>query len=430
MATQGKKRHRVVILGGGFGGLHAAQHLGGRDVDVTLIDRRNFHLFQPLLYQVATGGLAPSDIASPLRAVLNQHKNVHTLLAEATGIDVRGRRIVLSQGEVRYDSAIIATGVNHHYFGHDDWAETAPGLKTLEEALQIRQRVFMAFEAAERERDPRMRRAWMTFVLIGGGPTGVELAGAIAELCHATLKEDFRRINPAKAEIVLVEGSDRILPTFHESLSSLAQRRLVRMGVRVRTQSLVTRIEDDSLTLTHKDKTEVLRAGVIIWAAGVKASPLGAVLSEATGEILDPAGRVLVQPDLTIPRHPELFVIGDLAHCKDGEGNALPGLAPVAMQQGSYAAAAILARLKGKPVKPFRYRHRGNLAVIGRNMAVGELGGLRISGTLAWLIWLFIHIRYLIEFDNKIMVLYRWGCAYFSRKCGARLITGARRDTA
>ncbi len=430
MATQGKKRHRVVILGGGFGGLHAAQHLGGRDVDVTLIDRRNFHLFQPLLYQVATGGLAPSDIASPLRAVLNQHKNVHTLLAEATGIDVRGRRIVLSQGEVRYDSAIIATGVNHHYFGHDDWAETAPGLKTLEEALQIRQRVFMAFEAAERERDPRMRRAWMTFVLIGGGPTGVELAGAIAELCHATLKEDFRRINPAKAEIVLVEGSDRILPTFHESLSGLAQRRLVRMGVRVRTQSLVTRIEDDALTLTHKDKTEVLRAGVIIWAAGVKASPLGAVLSEATGEILDPAGRVLVQPDLTIPRHPELFVIGDLAHCKDGEGNALPGLAPVAMQQGSYAAAAILARLKGKPVKPFRYRHRGNLAVIGRKMAVGELGRLRISGTLAWLIWLFIHITYLIEFDNKIMVLYRWGCAYFSRKCGARLITGARRDTA
>ena len=418
-----------MILGGGFGGLYAAQQLGGRDVDVTLIDKRNFHLFQPLLYQVATGGLAPSDIASPLRAVLNPYKNVHTLLAEATGIDVRGRRIVLSQGEVPYDSAIIATGVNHHYFGHDEWAKTAPGLKTLEEALDIRQRVFMAFEAAEREGDPRMRRAWMTFVLIGGGPTGVELAGAIAELCHATLKEDFRRIDPAKAEIVLVEGSDRILPAFHESLSGLAQRRLVRMGVTVRTESLVTRIEEDALTLAHKGKTKVLRAGVIIWAAGVKASPLGAVLCEATGEKPDPAGRVLVQPDLTVPHHPELFVIGDLAHCKDGEGNALPGLAPVAMQQGSYAAAAILARLKGKPVKPFRYRHRGNLAVIGRKMAVGELGRLRISGTLAWLIWLFIHISYLIEFDNKVVVLFQWGWNYFTRKRGARLITGQRRDT-
>lgn len=421
-----KKHHlpHVVIIGGGFGGLYAAKVLGRAPVTVTVVDKRNFHLFQPLLYQVATGGLSPGDIASPLRAVLNRNKNTWVLTAEVMDVDPAQRRVILRDGELTYDTLIVATGVSHYYFGHDEWADTAPGLKTVEDALDIRRRIFWAFEAAERESDPERRRAWMTFVLVGGGPTGVELAGALGELAHSTLKHDFRNINPADVKILLLEGTDRILPAYPPELSARAEADLIRLGVTVRTNTLVTDIRNNAVTMCRGDAVEHVSARTVLWAAGVNASPMGQRLAQRTGAPLDRAGRVIVEPDLTLPGHPDIFVIGDLASFSHQDGKPLPGVAPVAMQQGRYVATLITARLNGDTLPPFRYHDKGSLAVIGRNAAVADFGFLRLGGFIAWLIWIFVHIAYLIEFDNKVLVLFQWAWNYFTRKRGARLITG------
>ncbi len=421
---ENKKLHHVVIIGGGFGGLYAAQSLNRAPVEITLIDKRNFHLFQPLLYQVATGGLSPGDIASPLRAVLAKQKNATVLNAEVADIDAERQTVKLRDGEIAYDTLIVATGVSHHYFGHDAWAETAPGLKTIEDALNIRRRILQAFEAAEREPDPDKRRAWMTFVIVGGGPTGLELAGALAELAQATLKEDFKHINPAEARILLLEGMARVLPPYPPELSEKAKQSLVDLGVTVQTGAMVTDIQPDGVTVKQNGHEEKIPAQTIVWAAGMKASGMGQVLADRTGVELDRAGRVMVEPDLTIKNYSNIFVIGDLAHFAHQTGEPLPGVAPVAMQQGKYAAQTIKKGLAGKTLPAFQYVDKGSLAVIGRNAAVADLGIVKFSGLLAWLAWLFVHIWYLIEFDNKLMVMFQWAWNYFTRKRGARLITG------
>ena len=414
----------IVIIGGGFGGLYAAQTLRDAPVQVTLIDRRNHHLFQPLLYQVATGGLSPGDIASPLRAILNRGRNVQVIQAEAVDIDPVGKRVILRDGEVGYDSLIVAAGVHHHYFGHDEWAAVAPGLKTVEDALEMRRRILLAFEAAEREPDTAKRRAWLTFVIVGGGPTGVELAGALGELAHTTLKHDFRNFDPAETTILLVEGEDRILPPFPPKLSQQAAEALHGLGVTVQTDALVTAIAGDQVTICRGDAINEVRAKTVLWAAGVKASRLGAVLAEHTDAKVDRAGRVTVEADLTIPGHPELFVIGDLAHCVRPDGKPLPGVAPVAIQQGQYVGKLIVRRLRGETMPPFRYIDKGSLAVVGRHAGAADLGWAQFGGFLAWLAWLFVHIWYLIGFENKLLVLIQWSWSYFTRKRGARLITG------
>lgn len=423
-AVENQSPHQVVIIGGGFGGLYSAKALSRVGVNVTLVDKRNFHLFQPLLYQVATGTLSPADISSPLRSVLNSSKNTKVLMAEVTDIDPEQRLVILRNEELPYDSLIIATGVSHHYFGNDDWEKVAPGLKTVENALEMRRRIFVAFEAAEKEADPEKRRAWLTFVIVGGGPTGVELAGAIAELAYNTLKNDFRNIDTAEARILLLEGMDRILPPYAPELSAKAEASLQRLGVTVQTKTMVTTVEDNLVTTRQGDRVEEIPARTILWAAGVKASPLGAVLAKRAGAQLDRVGRVVVEPDLSVPGHPNIFVVGDLANFSHQNGKPLPGVAPVAMQEGQYVAALIQQRLKGSTLIPFRYFDRGNLAVIGRNAAVVDLGFIKFSGLLAWLTWVFVHIYFLIEFDNKLVVLIQWGWNYFTRKRGARLITG------
>lgn len=416
--------HEVVIVGGGFGGLYAAKALKKKPVHVTLVDKRNFHLFQPLLYQVATGTLSPADISSPLRAVLNGNKNTKVLMGEVIDIAPLQQKVILKNGEIKYDSLIIATGVSHHYFGNDEWATVAPGLKTVEDALEMRRRIFMAFEAAEKEIDPEKRRAWLTFVIVGGGPTGVELAGAIAELAYSTLKKDFRQIDTRETQILLLEGLDRILPPYDPELSDQATASLQRLGVTVQTKTLVTNIADHIVTTRGGDRTEQIPAQTILWAAGVKASPIGEVLSKRTSANLDRSGRVIVEPDLSLPGYPNIFVIGDLANFPHQNDKPLPGVAPVAMQQGQYVAQLIQQRLAGKNLAPFYYLDRGSLAVIGKNAAVVDLGFVKFSGILAWLAWVFVHIYYLIGFDNKLVVLLQWGWNYFTRKRGARLITG------
>jgi len=415
--------HRVVIAGGGFAGLYAARSLG-KDVHLTLIDRRNFHLFQPLLYQVATGGLSPGDIASPLRAILNRNPNAHVVTAEIVGFDPAGRKVLLADGEVPYDTLIVATGVTHDYFGKSDWAERAPGLKTIEDATEMRRRILLAFEAAEREPDAEVRRSWLTFAVVGAGPTGVELAGAIAELANTTMKDDFRAIDPRDARIVLFEGADRILPPFVPSLSERAGRSLRRLNVEVLTRARVTHIDEDAVRYVKDGEEHSLEARTVLWAAGVKASPMGKALADGTGVPLDRVGRVEVLPDLTVPGYPDIFVLGDLASVKLPDGNHVPGVAPAAMQMGRYAAKVVVNRLKGSPTMPFRYVNKGSLAVIGRNAAVADLGFARFGGILAWLVWIFIHIMYLVGFDNKVLVFFQWGSNYFTRKRGARLITG------
>jgi NADH dehydrogenase len=417
-------RHRVVIVGGGFGGLYTALHLKRAPVDVTLIDRRNYHLFQPLLYQVATGGLSPANIAAPLRALLRRQQNTRVLLGEATDIDVAGRRLILSDGAVPYDTLILAAGTRDAYFGHDQWEPLAPGLKSVEDATEIRRRILFAFEAAERETDPARVREWLTFVLVGGGPTGVELAGALAEIAHHTLRGNFRTIDPRTAQIILLEGTDRLLPAFAPVLSAKAARSLERLGVTVRTGTLVTDISPDCVTVKTKGGSERLAARTVLWAAGVQASPLGLALARAAGAELDRAGRVVVANDCSVPRRPEIFVIGDLAHFNGPGGKPLPGLAPVAMQQGRYVAKMIEARLRGESRPPFAYRDRGAMATIGRNAAVADLGWVRFGGYLAWLAWLFIHLLYLVEFENRLLVVVQWGWNYFTRNRAARLITG------
>lgn len=414
----------VLVVGSGFAGLYAAKTLGRAGIRTTVIDKRNFHLFQPLLYQVATGGLSPGEIASPIRAVLSRYKKITVLAAEVSDIDPVQKKVILRDGEIAYDTLIVATGVSHHYFGHDDWASVAPGLKTIEDSIEMRRRIFLAFEAAEREPDPKKREAWMTFVIVGGGPTGVELAGALGELAGSTLKNDFRSIDSRTARIIVLEGTDRLLPTYPRELSLKAAYSLQQLGVTVKTGSLVTDIHGICVTFKQGDSVEDLEARTILWAAGVKASPLGALIGRRAGVSLDRVGRVMVNPDLSVPGHPSLFVIGDLAHCADRAGKPLPGVASVAMQEGRYVAKLIQARFSGKTLPPFRYRDKGSLAVIGRHAAVAHFGKLRFNGFLAWIVWIFVHIRYLIEFDNKILVLVQWAWNYVTRKRGARLITG------
>lgn len=419
-----ESRHRVLIVGGGFGGLYAAQALAKADVQVTLIDRRNFHLFQPLLYQVATGGLSPANIAAPLRAVLKRQKNARILLGEVINFDLERRLAILKDGAEPYDSLIVATGSQHHYFGHPEWEKFAPSLKSIEDATAIRRRILSAFELAERCTDSEDCRALMTFVIVGGGPTGVELAGTIGEVAHTTLRGNFRSIDPAKAHIILLEGTERILGAFPPKLSAKAVQALNHLGVTVRVSTKVTDVQADRVTIHSGDKSETIRAHTVLWAAGVEASPLAKLLAQATGAELDRAGRIVVQPDLTLPGHPEVFVLGDMANYPYQDGKPLPGLAPVAMQQGHYVADLIQRRLRGLPPVKFHYKNRGTMATIGRAAAVADLGWITFSGLLAWLAWLFIHIMYLIEFQNRILVLFQWAWNYFTRNRAARLITG------
>ncbi len=417
-------QHRVVIVGGGFGGLSAALRLKRAPVQLTLIDRCNYHLFQPLLYQVATGTLSPANIASPLRNILKRHKNTRVILAEATRIDVANRRVILSDGSVEYDTLIVSTGSSHQYFGHPEWEEFAPGLKTIEDATDMRRRILLAFETAEREPDPEKLRAWMTFVIVGGGPTGAELAGALGEIANDTLTRDFRNIVPSQARIILVEGADRVLPVYPPQLSESARKMIERLGVTVRTGAMVTGVTKESVTVREGDKTETIPTRTILWAAGVLGSPLGRIVAQETGAEIDNSGRVTVEPDLTVAGHPEIFVIGDLSKFLHQTGKPLPGVAQPAIQQGRYAADVIAHRLRGEKSKPFHYFDKGNLATIGRGAAVADLGGLRLSGFPAWLLWIFVHLLYIVEFQNRLLVFVQWAWFYFTWDRSARLITG------
>jgi len=417
-------RHKVVIIGGGFGGLSVARTLKHSPVDVTLIDRCNYHLFQPLLYQVATGSLSPANIAAPLRQILRRQKNTKVLLAEAVHIDAAKRRVILSDGAIDYDTVVVATGATHQYFGHDEWEKFAPGLKTVEDATAMRRRILLAFEAAERERDPEKLRAWMTFVIVGGGPTGAELAGALGEIANDTLRHDFRDIDPSTARIILVEGADRALPAYPPKLSEAARQMLVRLGVTVRTGAMVTGIQEDSVTIREGDRTETIPTRTILWAAGVLASPLGRILSQEAGAKLDNAGRVVVEPDMSIPGHPEIFVIGDLSNFSHQTGKPLPGVAQPAIQQGHYVGKLIRARLQNKKLHAFHYFDTGNLATIGRGAAVADLNWLQLSGMPAWFIWIFIHLLYIVQFQNRLLVLMQWAWLYLTFDRSARLITG------
>jgi len=409
----------VVIVGGGFGGLAVAKRLARqRGVAVTLVDRRNFHVFQPLLYQVATGGLSPADICAPLRSVLSSFKNVRTLLGEVTGFDLEGRRVLMADGELAYDYLVVAAGARHHYFGHEEWEALAPGLKTIEDATEIRGRILGAFEAAEKESDPERRRALLTFLIVGGGPTGVELAGTLGEIANDTLKEDFRSFRPEEARIILLESGPRILLSFPEDLAMAAERSLMTLGVRVKSGAKVASIDSAGVTLENGER---IPSSTVLWGAGVKASPLGGML----GEELDRAGRVLVTQTCQLPGRPEVFVLGDMAAL---QGMPLPGVAPVAMQQGRYVADAIGLLLLGKELTPFSYVDKGNLATIGRAAAIADFGRFQISGWVAWMLWLFIHIMYLVGFRNRVQVFVHWAFQYLSFNRGARLITGGTRD--
>ncbi|HEY0809355.1 MAG TPA: NAD(P)/FAD-dependent oxidoreductase [Longimicrobiales bacterium] len=410
-----RKTPQVVIIGGGFGGLYCAKALKKAPVRVTVIDRRNFHLFQPLLYQVATSSLSPSDISHPIRAVLRKHANTEVWMAEVTRIDVDKKQVVLEDGIVPYDYLVLATGATHAYFGHDDWAEVAPGLKTVDDATELRRRFLHAFEEAEREADPVARLRQLTFVIIGGGATGVELAGAMAEIARKSIPKDFRAIDTASARIILLEGGPRVLPAYPEVLSAKAQRHLEKLGVEVRTNALVTNVEGNGVNIGD----EHIPAHNVFWAAGVAASPVGQTL----GAKLDRAGRVLVNEDCTIPDHPEVFVVGDLAHFVQ-DGHMLPGVCQVAMQMGKHAARSITSDLRGAPRNRFRYLDKGNMATIGRAAAVADIRGLKFGGLLAWLIWVFIHILYLIGFRNRILVMIQWAWQYVGQRRSNRLITG------
>jgi NADH dehydrogenase len=412
-----------VIVGGGFGGLFAARSLRRAAVEVTLIDRRNFHLFQPLLYQVATGSLSPANIATPLRSIVKRQKNCQVMMAEVTGLDVAGRQVLLADGQVPYDQLVIATGVRHNYFGHSEWEPLAPGLKTVEDATGIRARILLAFESAERVADPARVREWLSFVIVGGGPTGVELAGALAEIANHTLRHEFRSIVPSDAHVILVEGADRVLPSYPPVLSGKARESLVRLGVDVRTGARVTQVAADAVTVEVEGGSQRIACRTVLWAAGVQASPLGQVLAHAAGAPLDRAGRVIVERNLSVPGHPDVFVIGDLAHFADQGATPLPGIAPVAMQQGRYVARLIERRRRGESLPPFHYVHRGNMATIGRKLAVAEIGRLKFGGTWAWLAWLFIHLMNLVQFENRLLVLAQWTWNYFTRNRSARLIT-------
>ena len=416
MSAPERQVPHVVIIGGGFAGLYAAKDLGNAPVRVTLVDRRNHHLFQPMLYQVATAGLNPADIASPIRSVLREQKNTEVLLAEATAVDVGERRVLFGDGaSMDYDYLIVATGARHSYFGHDNWEPLAPGLKSLEDALEIRRRVLLAFELAERERDPVRRHAYLTFVVVGGGPTGVEMAGAVAEIRRYALRRDFRHIDPGEATVMLLEGGPRLLPSYPESLGGEAKRELRRLGVEVRTETMVTDIRPGSVSAAGW----TIPTQTVVWAAGNTASPL----LKSLGAPLDRAGRALVEPDCSIPGHPEVFVLGDAAAYEHQEGGTLPGICPVAIQMGHYTARIIQGDLAGRPRRAFRYWDKGQLAVIGRGQAVADIWKLRFGGLLAWLIWIFVHIFFLIGFRNRVLVLFQWAWSYLTYSRGARIIT-------
>jgi NADH dehydrogenase len=421
----GKTTHRVVIVGAGFGGLNAAQSLAGADVQITVIDKRNYHTFQPLLYQVATAGLSPGEIASPIRSILQRHKNVEVLMAEVTGFDLERRVVQTGKQEIPYDSLIVAAGASHAYFGHDEWETLAPGLKTIEDALEIRRRVLLAFELAERQAAAGGPADPLNFVVVGGGPTGVELAGTLAEICRHALAQDFRSIDPRRTHIHLIEGGPHVLPVYPEDLSRSALEQLQRLGVEVLTSTMVTQIAPGVICMGETR----MNAAVILWAAGVAASSLGKKL----GVPVDRAGRVLVQADLSIANHPEVFVIGDLAALKDEHGKMLPGVAPVAILEGRYVAKVIrreislgetsASRASQRP--PFHYWDKGSLATIGRAAAVAQFGKIHISGFIAWLAWLFVHILFLIGFRNRVLVFIQWAWSYLTYERGARLITGS-----
>ncbi len=431
-----RTRHRVVIVGGGFGGLYAARNLGhDPEVAVTLVDRRNFHLFQPMLYQVATGALSPGEIAQPLRSILRKQRNTTVILGEAVDLDPDGHKVILSDGgPIDYDTLIVATGAHHTYFGHDEWKAVAPGLKTLEDAIEIRRRILIAFEAAEREADPERRREWMTFVLVGGGPTGVELAGSLGEIARDTLRRDFRAINPADAKIILVEAMDRVLPPYPPDRSASARRQLERLGVIVRTNTRVTDIDDRSVHVVDTKAgdgapEEIIPARTVLWAAGVLASSFGRKVAEATGAETDRNGRILVEPDLTVPGHPEIFVVGDAAVQPWKPGQPTPGVAQGGIQGGTYAAKVIRRRVLDRPYEPFHYTNKGDVAVIGRLAGVTNIPWMgpfgRQGGFTAWLLWLLIHITYLIGFANRIVVVVRWAFSFLTHGRGTRLITGS-----
>jgi NADH dehydrogenase len=415
---------RVVIIGGGFAGLHVAMGLKRAPVQVTLIDRRNFHLFQPLLYQVATGGLSPANIAAPLRDILARQRNCQVLMGDVTNIDVSRRCVQFADREIEYDVLVVAAGATHSYFGNQDWEAFAPGLKTIEDATEMRRRILTAFEAAERTENLEQRRRLLNFVIVGAGPTGVELAGALAEIARHSLKNDFREIDPTVAQVVLIEAGERVLPAYPPELSAKAEQSLHHLGVTVRTRTAVEKITVDGVSLRTANGTEFLATNTVLWAAGVQASPLAKLLATATGAALDRAGRIAVQADLSIAGHPDVFVLGDMASCMGDDGKPLPGVAPVAISQGKYIAKLIKARLKGRTIPAYRYRDLGSLATIGRSAAVADIGKWHFSGFLAWLMWLFIHLMKIVSFRNRLLVLMQWGWSYFSYDRSARLITG------
>src|SRR6202047_3431340 len=419
-------RHRVLILGGGFAGLNAAQKLKRAPVEVTVIDRRNFHLFQPLLYQVATGSLSPGEIAAPLRGVLSRQKNACVLLGEAVDIDPDARRVILRDGAAfAYDSLIVATGSKTSYYGNDAWREWAPSLKTIEEATAIRHKILYAFEWAERAETEEEARSWLTFVIVGAGATGLELAGALAEIANETLKNDFRRINPTEARIILMEGGSRVLAAYPPDLSEKAEILLKRLGVEIMKGVMATAVDSSGVTYKRGDATEKLAAKTVIWAGGVTTTSFGKKLAERTKSETDRSGRIKVHPDLTIPNYPDIFVLGDLAAAQGKDGKPLPGVAQVAIQGGTYAARTIRARLQGKKdIPPFHYLDKGDMAVIGRAAAVANIFGLHFWGLPAWLIWLFIHLLYIVEFQDRVLVFIQWGFEYLTFNRGARLITG------
>ncbi|HEY1066655.1 MAG TPA: NAD(P)/FAD-dependent oxidoreductase [Pirellulales bacterium] len=423
------KPHHVVVIGGGFGGLNAANRLGGGPVCVTLLDRRNFHLFQPLLYQVATGGLSPANIASPLRRALRGKRNVQVLLGEVTDFDVENRRVILADGmAMAYDSLIVAAGSTNSYFGKTEWELLAPGLKTVEDATEVRRKVLLAFEMAERETNKEKLATWLTFIVVGGGPTGVELAGALAEISRDTLKHDFRTINPADAKIILVQSGDRILEAYDPWSSEQAVGELASLGVTVRTGQMVQEIGEDYVILkktgSNPPELERIATRTVLWGAGVAASPLGKKLADRSGATTDRGGRIVVQPDCSLPGHPEVFVIGDMAHFPLPDNKTLPGVAQVALQQGAFVAKIIRDRQNGNPPDDkFVYKDLGSMATIGRAKAIAEVNGWKFHGYIAWLMWLFIHVMYLIEFQNRVLVMMQWAFNYITFNRSARLIT-------
>lgn len=419
-------KKRILILGGGFGGLSAAQALKRADADITLIDRRNFHLFQPLLYQVATGSLSPGQIAAPLRSVLRHQKNTEVLLGEAGDIDPVGKKLFLRDGGIfPYDYLLVATGSKTSYYGRNEWREDAPSLKTVEEATAIRHKLLFAFEKAERAATEQEARAWLTFVIVGAGATGLELAGAIAEIAKQTLRLDFRRIRPEEASIILVEGGPRVLAGYPEDLSAKAEKLVTRLGVEVRKNSFVTGIDDEGLDFKQGDRIGRLDAKTILWTGGVDATSFGRKLAERTSAETENSGKIKVLPDLTVSGYPDIFVAGDLAYVLNKEGKQLPGVAQPAIQEGHYAAKVIQARLTGAPAPPpFHYFDKGDMAVIGRAAAVANIFGIHVSGLLAWLSWLFIHLMYIVQFQSRVMVFIQWGFEYFTFSRGARIITG------